>query len=83
MRCTVVWDPKAENDLATIWTFAPDQQAVAVAADEIDRLLRIRSLTVGEEFGKDRRLEVKPLAVVYSVYPDDCLVRVQQVVFIK
>jgi hypothetical protein len=83
MRYTVVWDPGAENDLATIWTFAPDQQAVANAANEIDRKLRTFSQTVGEEFGADRRFIVDPLAVVYTIQPDDCLVRVLQVAFVK
>jgi hypothetical protein len=58
---------------------APDQQALTDASDEIDRLLRMSALTVGEDYGPDRRLIVEPLEVIYSVSPDDCLVRVLQV----
>lgn len=48
MPCTVVWDSDTRDDLATIWLGAPNQQAVADAADEIDRLLAASPLDVGE-----------------------------------
>ena len=82
MRCTVVWDPGALDELARLWMAASDPQAVTAAADEIDRLLRDRALVVGEEYGTDRRLVEEPLEVIYSVSPDDCLVRVLQVAII-
>jgi hypothetical protein len=41
MHFTVTWDPSAEAELTNIWLTAPDRQAVADAADEIDRLLRL------------------------------------------
>ena len=79
MRCTVVWDPDAQDELARFWMQASDPQALADASDEIDRLLKSSALTVGEEFGSDRRLIIEPLEVIYTVSPDDCLVRVLQV----
>jgi hypothetical protein len=79
MRYTVVWDPDAQDDLARIWMQAHDPQAVADASDQIDRLLKTSALTVGEDYGPDRRLIVEPLEVIYSVSPDDCLVQVLQV----
>jgi hypothetical protein len=82
MRCTVVWDPAAQDDLARIWMRATDQQAVADAADEIDLLLRFSALDLGEEVGADRRLIREPLMVVYTVSPEDCLVRVLTVAFL-
>jgi hypothetical protein len=79
MHCTVTWDPGAVNDLADIWNQATDRQAVADAADEIDRVLRDFADTVGESLGANRRLRVGPLEVHYTVSPDDCLVCVQKV----
>jgi hypothetical protein len=79
MRYTVVWVPSAENDLASIWIVAPDRQGVADAADEIDRILRVRPYDAPEEQGGTRRLVVEPLEVVYTVSEDDRLVRVLQV----
>ena len=76
MRCTVVWIPGAKNELARIWTDAADRQAVTNAADEIDRVLRRDALSVGEEYDDDRRLVIDPLEVIYTVSPDDCMVRV-------
>ena len=39
MKYTVTWTPSAEQDLAALWNAAPDRQAVADAADEIDTSL--------------------------------------------
>jgi hypothetical protein len=82
MRFTVVWDPTAERDLTNFWLQAPDQQAIADAADEIDRLLRLFPLRVGTPFGSDRILTVEPLEVVYTVSAADCLVTVLSVVLV-
>ena len=58
-----------------------DRKAVADAANRIDRLLRFSPITVGEEYGADRRLMVDPLEIIFSVYPDDCMVKVLQVTY--
>jgi hypothetical protein len=81
MRSTVAWDRDAQDELARLWMQAPDQQAVADAADEIDRLLAVSAATVGEQFGPARRLIVEPLEVIYTYSPDDCMVRVHEVAF--
>ena len=67
--------------LAQIWIQAPDQQAVADASDEIDRLLGLIPTSVGTEYGTFRLLRIAPLEVVYSVLPDDCKVIVSLVRF--
>ena len=77
MRCTVIYLPTAEAKLTRIWTAAPDQQAVADASDQIDRLLKFRASDLGEPYGEgDRRLVVEPLAVIYRILPEDCRVEV-------
>ena len=40
MRYRVIWDPVALNEFADLWVRAPDQQALADAADGIDLALR-------------------------------------------
>jgi hypothetical protein len=76
MRFTVVWDQLPLDDLTNLWMAALDQQAVADAADAIDRLLRDSPTTVGAQVGPFRRLRVDPLEVDYAVSPADCLVTV-------
>jgi hypothetical protein len=79
MRYTVVWAPSAQDELACIWLRASDQQAVADAADDIDRLLRFSPTIVGQLQDNSYVLTVEPLVVKYTVNPDDCLVRVLEV----
>ncbi len=76
MPYTVTWDPDALRELADIWNNAPDRQAVADAADEIDRALRTAPLRVGEAAGRVRRFRYEPLEVLYEVSEDDREARV-------
>ena len=76
MRYTLVWVPAADDELARIWMEAADRRAVTAATAEIDRLLKSKPLAVGEAYDDDRRLAVDPLEVIYTVSPDDCMVRV-------
>ncbi len=81
MPYTVSWLPGPEAALARIWNQAPDQQAVADASDEIDRLLGLVPTSVGVASGSFRRLRISPLEVFYSVSLDDCRVTVTLVRF--
>ncbi len=76
MRYAVSWGSTAIDDLADIWNNAPDQQAVADAADEIERLLRRSPLSSGIPSGPFHRLTISPLDVLYEVSPDDMRVHV-------
>jgi hypothetical protein len=76
MRYTLVWIPSADDELARIWMDASDRRAVADATNEIERLLKREPLSVGEEYDDDRRIVIDPLEVIYTVSPDDCMVRV-------
>jgi hypothetical protein len=78
MRYTVTWHPDAEKELARIWLEAVHQQAVAFAANEMDRELSSEPERKGQEFFGDRILVVPPLAVTFSVSHEDRLVRVLQ-----
>jgi hypothetical protein len=81
MPNTVIWLAGPLNALAQIWTQAPDRQAVADAADEIDRLLGLVPTSVGVPHGSFRLLRIDPLEVLYSVSLDDCRVTVTFVRF--
>jgi hypothetical protein len=77
MKYTVVWDPPAELDLATIWTRAADRNAVTAAADKIDRLLARNPSGAGiSRSDLSWLLVVSPLAVLYDISDPDCLVLV-------
>jgi len=77
MKWTVIYRPSAQDELANIWLNAADPQAVADAADEIDRVLSRDPLNSGESRGGSTRMIVeRPLTVLFDVNPDDVLVTV-------
>jgi hypothetical protein len=79
MRYTVIVEKPAENQLARIWTAAPDQQAVADASDRIDReLANDAHLLKGVPLGVFRKYTDDPLAVLFHADPGDRMVRIIQ-----
>ncbi|MCI0463391.1 MAG: hypothetical protein L0Z62_41165 [Gemmataceae bacterium] len=79
MRYTVVWTPAATDQLADLWVGASDRQAVTDAADRLELALRDDPDTKAHPFGRFYVLTDDPLAVLFEILPDDCLVRVVQV----
>ena len=79
MRYTVAYDPAVENELIKIWMRAANRRAIADASNDIDRQLKRFPDRVGQQFGYYRRLLVYPLAVEYTVSPQDRMVRVLRV----
>lgn len=76
-RYTVVWLRDAENELAEIWLSADDCQAVADAANAIDRELLIDAHIKGQAFSKELLvLTVPPIQVLFRVSELDRLVEV-------
>jgi hypothetical protein len=72
MKWTVIYRPDAADDLATIWLNAADRQAIANAANSIDRQLGMAPLTAGESRqGNSRILCEGPLAVFFDVDEQD------------
>lgn len=77
MKWTVVWQPVALQNLADYWNLGPDRAAIAAASDRIDWLLQHDPLHVGEARDGDGRILIEPpLAVLFNVSKDDCLVSV-------
>lgn len=78
MKYTVVWKPRAEQELAELWMQAADRDIVGHAAQQIDWKLRDAPLEVGESReGEFRLLCILPLVVGYQVSEADCLVIVR------
>jgi hypothetical protein len=77
MRCTVLWVPSAEQELALAWMKSTDRQAVTNAAFAIDQFLAQDPETRGEaRFDTVRTLSVPPLGVDFEVMEEDRLVYV-------
>jgi hypothetical protein len=77
MKWTVIYRLAAQDDLAGAWLNSSDPQAVADAADKIDRILAVNPLDAGESRDGDSRVIFeRPLTVMYDVYPDDNRVEV-------
>ena len=76
MKWTVVATRRGDY-LAECWTQSPDRADVATASDRIDWQLQRDPLHTGEERdGGSRILIEPPLAVLFTVSEDDCLVSV-------
>ena len=83
MRWTVVYVDNSENELADIWLHAADRQAITAAAHRIDEALRDHPDMKGDDFYGDRIYQESPLAVAYTLRPEDRLVRIFQVMRIR
>lgn len=80
MKYTVAFKPAAEQELANIWSNAPDRAAVTAAAHEIEIALQRDPVACGESRGKGTRvLFHPPLVVQYRVNEADRMVRVVEV----
>jgi hypothetical protein len=74
--------PDAADELAAIWIKATNRQAVADAADAIDKQLGIDPLAAGESRLDNSRVLVEdPLAVYFDVDEEDRTVIVWAVVY--
>ena len=81
MKYTVVWKPRAQDQLAEIWLAAPNRSDVSNAANELDRILQHEPDTHGESRSENRRLViVGALAVVIDIRKEDRIVAVVSVV---
>lgn len=67
MKWTVIWQKAASDQLAEIWVNAHDRQAVADAADRIDRQLGKQADTAGESRDNQSRVVVDSPLVVHFV----------------
>jgi len=81
MKYEVLWDMRAEADLATVWLAAADRHAVGRAANWFDNQLARSPLQLGESrISTVRRLAFyAPLGIEFEVIEDDKRVVVQAV----
>ncbi len=74
------WEPDGEEELARIWLFADDCQAVTDASAQIDRLLTSNPVGAGQALHEGLfKLTVSPLTVFYSVESGQRTVKVSWV----
>jgi hypothetical protein len=79
MHHTVVWEDAALGELTDVWLQSTDQSAVSAAANQVDPILRSDPATKGTDFYGDRLLIIDPIRVVFTVIPDDLMVKVLHV----
>ena len=80
MKFTVSWATQAEQDLVSYWLGARDRISIDEAIVIIEHELATNPMSAGESrVGNYRVMTVEPLSVVFSVRPDDRLVKVVQV----
>ena len=78
MNYTVIWEPRAENDLTNAWLAATDQLAVTNAAHRLDLALERHPLVIGlpRNSSVNRTAVDLPLGIDYEIIEDDKIVRV-------
>ena len=84
MKFTVVWTPVAEKELAELWLATSDKAEVTRVAQQVERQLKLDPENTGESrVGRVRILLEPPLGFVFSVSPDDRLVKVVHVAWAR
>lgn len=73
MNQMVTWTPSADDDLAALWIEANDRQAVTAASHRIEQVLRFTPEAGQDYYGDWLHVDL-PLAVVYSIVPEDRIV---------
>jgi hypothetical protein len=81
MRYTVYWRDPARVDMLALLLRAADKPAVFAAGRRLERLLMRRPRRTGEgRASRNQRIAfVRPLVVLFTVYPDERVVFVERV----
>ena len=80
MNYTVVWMPRAQAQLANVWTSAINRKAVTEATYRLEQRLAENPLDVGESREANRRIAFDPpLQVLFRVFAADMRVEVVSV----
>jgi hypothetical protein len=73
----VLWTPRTERKLASLWATSEDRRSIADAANKIDEALASNPLEVGESrSGNNRIIPEPPLGAIYRTREIDHLVLV-------
>ena len=77
MKFSVRWMPRAEQLLTQMWLSSRDREAIREACEKLEARLTADPLNAGESReGNYRIVFEEPLAVTFSVWPIDRLVKV-------
>ncbi len=79
MKFTVAWDELSLKQLAHAWVEHDDRVAINRDVDTIDRELKHDPMGKGDDYFGDRYVLLPVLWALFSVNPDDRVVRVLQV----
>ncbi len=83
MNFTVVWMPRTEGQLATIWMSAVDRNAVTEAMHTLEQRLADDPENEGESRAGDERIAFElPLSVLYRVFQDKSEVEVYTIGYV-
>ena len=83
-RCTVAWWKSAQDELTELWLAGSDRASIAMAADEIDRVLRDRAGAWIERSAEEPYfIEAAMLRAYFHVSEMDRLVEIFKVVRVK
>jgi len=80
MKYSLTWSKKAEDALGAAWLSASSEQRqiITITTRAIERELEVRPKDVGESRPDGRRMAISlPVALIYQVFEDDMLVRVE------
>jgi len=85
MSYEVIWQPVAENELASIWMASPDRDSISAAAAWLDAGLTQKPLALGESRDASvHRIAFRgPIGIEFEVVEDDKRVIVQGVFRVK
>ena len=77
MKYTVVWHPRATDELTRLWVAASDRGSMTAAANSIDRILQRDPVLRGETHTVSTRgLLVRPVVAIYRVVDEDRIVKI-------
>jgi hypothetical protein len=80
MKWTIIYHPRAEDELARLWLDPSIREAVTGASAQLDRVLQSSPQDAGESRASGRRIVlVPPLGAKYEISEPDRTVRVLQI----
>jgi hypothetical protein len=84
MNYRVIWSPRAEAQLAAVWTAAPNRNDVSVMADLLERSIGSDPFRVGRwrASSVNRVVTASPLGLLFDIVEDDKKVIVQALWFV-
>lgn len=78
-KYTVLWVASARDELTSLWLKAENRKTLTHSTHLIDQMLSIDPETRGYQIDNYRTLSIKPLSILFEIFPDDRIVKVLEV----